>query len=518
MKRLLRTAAAGAAALLLLLASCGTPSHSRPSGPDLSDDQEAEPEQSEQQPEPLSLEEQERLMLRIDYALLCQGPYHSLLTQGDSVERALDGAWIGDGDGDGTEELFVQCVGPSGREILYTFDLQTAGTSLCYYAANQSATGSSVLVIDTVHGFPLLYSSFGSGAGEYHQYSRWTGDHWELWAGSSRVPDWDTAVDQENPAFEERAFFEGEELTLPEFNDRIDRLGLVPLPRDWADLFTAHWPDEDLHAFALLYTQHLLELNCDSILRADGDIDGDGEVELVWCLEGISTRWNQTMTYDEGFGAAPVEDQGLFSSGRGADLVIADPVPGGIQIRVGRLSHGAIQEAEFQAGLLCFTYNDQGAVIRFQYAGTDPESGQVILEEVIPEEHRYLRESVWYAYSPFDTFAHEYHFSEFGNGYYLHRLTGGTCEYRTSDSGGFRYTVSGDGRTVTITPTSTGPLAEAVYTYVPDSGYGPVLADLSDPAVEGSYQSKLWRYDAPPDTGLLLEEHLEKLPVAISGG
>ena len=167
-------------------------------------------------------------------------------------------------------------------------------------------------------------------------------------------------------------------------------------------------------------------------------------MELVWCLEGISARWNQTMTYEEGFGAAPVEDQGLFSSGRGADLVIADPVPGGIQVRVGRLSHGTIRGAEFQEGLLCFTYDDQGAVTRFQYAGTDPESGQAALEEVVPEEQRYLRRGVWYAYSPFDTFAYEYHFSEFGSGYYLHRLTGGTCEYRTSDSGGFRYTVSGD--------------------------------------------------------------------------
>ena len=518
MKRLLRTAAAGAVALLLFLAACGTPSGGRPSEPPTAEGQEFQPDVSEQQPTPLSLEEQERLMLRIDYALLCQGPYHSLLTQGDYGERALDGAWIGDGDGDGAEELFVQCVGQSGREILFTFDLQEDGTSLCYYAANQSATGSSVLVMDTVHGLPLLYSSFSSGAGESHQYSRWTGDHWELWAESSRVPDWETAADPEHPAYEERASFEGEELTLAGFNERIDRLGLDPLPRDWADLFTVYWPGGDLHAFALLYTQHLLELNCDSTLRADGDIDGDGEVELVWCLEGISTRWNQTMTYDEDFGAAPVENQGFFSSGRGADLVIADPVPGGIQIRVGRLSHGAIRGAEFQEGLLCFTYDDQEAVTRFQYAGTDPESGQVALEEVVPEEHRYLRESVWYTYSPFDTFAHEYHFSEFGNGYYLHRLTGGTCEYRTSDSGGFRYTVSGDGRTVTITPTSTGPLAETVYTYVPDSGYGPVLADLSDPAVEGSYQSKLWRYDAPPDAGLLLEEHLEKLPVAISGG
>ena len=518
MKRPLRTAAASAAALLLLLAACGTPSGGRPSGSPTADGQELQPDVSEQQQDPLSLEEQERLMLRIDYALLCQGPYHSLLTQGDPVERALDGAWIGDGDGEGAEELFVQCVGQSGREILFTFDLQEDGTSLCYYAANQSATGSSVLVMDTVHGLPLLYSSFGSGAGEYHQYSRWTGDHWELWAESSRVPDWETSADPEHPAYEDRASFEGEELTLAGFNERIDRLGLDPLPRDWADLFTVYWPDGDLHAFALLYTQHLLELNCDSALRADGDIDGDGEVELVWCLEGISARWNQTMTYEEGFGAAPVEDQGLFSSGRGADLVIADPVPGGIQVRVGRLSHGTIRGAEFQEGLLCFTYDDQGAVTRFQYAGTDPESGQAALEEVVPEEQRYLREGVWYAYSPFDTFAYEYHFSEFGSGYYLHRLTGGTCEYRTSDSGGFRYTVSGDGRTVTVTPTSAGPLVETVYTYVPDSGYGPVLADLSAPTVEGSYQSKLWRYDAPPDAALLLEEHLEKLPVAISGG
>ena len=68
----------------------------------------------------------------------------------------------------------------------------------------------------------------------------------------------------------DRASFEGEELTLAGFNERIDRLGLDPLPRDWADLFTVYWPDGDLHAFALLYTQHLLELNCDSALRADG--------------------------------------------------------------------------------------------------------------------------------------------------------------------------------------------------------------------------------------------------------
>ncbi len=276
------------------------------------------------------------------------------------------------------------------------------------------------------------------------------------------------------------------------------------------------WPHTDPDAFAEAFEQHLEQTACDQILPARGDIDGDGEEELVWCVEGISNLWNENMSYDKAFGAAAVEDQGLFSAGRGADLVVADPTGVGFEIRTGRLTHGAMEGMEIQDGLLCFTSN-QGAVIRFRYAGPDPESGQVSLEEYVPPEQQYLREGVWYAYSPFDTFADEYRFSEFGSGYFIRCFTSGTGEYLQSGGGGFRYTVSEDGQTVTITPT-TGAQVETVYTYVPDSPYGPVLADLSNPSPDGSNQSKLWHYDAPPGADALAEEHREKLAAAVTAG
>ena len=383
MTRFRQIAAGGAAAALLFLSACSAPTAAEPSG---SVPGTQGPEQTEGPLQALPQEEQDRLLRRIDYALLGQGPY---------AQRALEGFWIGDADGDGTEELFVQCDSQTGRAIVFAFDPLEDGTPLCYYVADQSASGTSELLLDAANDVPLLYSSSGSGAGEFQQYSRWAGERWEHWAGCGRTVDWEATVDPTEPVFAEFASLDGEEMALDLFRELMDRLRLSPLPTDWEDLFAVIWPHADLDAFAAAFEQHLEQAACDQILPARGDIDGDGEEELVWCVEGISNLWDQNMSYDAAFGAAAVEDQGLFSASRGSDLVIADLTGAGIEIRAGRLSHGAMEGLEIRDGLLCFTY-DQGAEIQFRLAGVDPESGQISLEEEVAPEQQYLREGVWY--------------------------------------------------------------------------------------------------------------------------
>lgn len=455
----------------------------------------------------ISEEEQKRLLHRIDYALLGHGPY---------AERALRGYLIADADNDGVEELFVDCGRETDRETLFAFDFRDDGTPFGLCHANRSATGGSAFQIKD-DGTPVLVSSFASvGAGTSEEYSCWNGSSWENFAASHVVYDFDAMKYTSDPVYlSEEATYEGEELTLKAFEDRIKDLKLQPFSNELEDLFTVEWPDKDLSAFAHIYDDHLSQLECDGILRVSGDIDQDGETEALWCVEGSSFLWNQNMEYQDPYSPMSDEDVFFFSASRGADLVMADPGKNGILIYTARFGMGVIENLKFEDGFLTFTYGE-GKSTRFQYDGIDQETGMFELKECIPPQEEYLREGVWYEFSPHDEFVDIYHFSAFYTGYTTQRRTDTGEENNYGQS--FRYTVSEDGKRVTI---NFNGGSENSYTYYSDSRYGAALAseityDIMPDGGQVSYQSIIWKYDSPPTAKQLAQDARSRRPVRIS--
>ena len=445
----------------------------------------------------ISEEEKERLLCRIDYALLGHGPY---------AERALRGYLIADADSDGVEELFVDCGRETDRETLFAFDFRDDDTPFGLCHANRSATGGSAFQIKD-DGTPVLVSSFASmGAGTSAEYSRWNGSGWENFANSHAVYDFDAMEYTDDPVYlSEEATYEGESLTLEAFEDRIKDLKLQPFSNELSGLFTVEWPDKDLAAFAHTYDDHLAQLECDGILRVAGDIDQDGETEALWCVEGASLLWNRNMEYQDSYASMPGEDVFFFSAGRGADLVMADPGKEGISIYTARFGTGVIENLKFEDSVLTFTYSD-GKSTQFQYDGLDQETGMFKLKEHINPEEEYLREGVWYEFSPHDEFVDIYHFSDFYNGYTTQRRTDTGEEINYGQS--FRYTVSEDGKHVTIQHNDG---REDSYTYYSDSQYGAALAseityDIMPDGGQVSYQSIIWKYDSPPTAKQLAQD------------
>ena len=454
----------------------------------------------------ISEEEKERLLHRIDYALLGHGPY---------AERALRGYLVADADNDGVEELFVDCGRETDRETLFAFDFRDDDIPFGLCHANRSATGESKFQIKD-DGTPVLVSSFASmGAGTSEEYSCWNGSGWETFANSHAVYDFD-AMEYTNELvyLSEEATYEGESLTLEVFEDRIKDLKLQPFSDELSDLFTVEWPDKDLVAFAHTYDDHLDQLACDRILRVTGDIDQDGETEALWCIEGSSFLWNQNMEYQDSYAPMPDENVFFFSGSRGADLVMADPGRNGILIYTARFGTGLTENLEFEEGLLTFTYSD-GKSTQFQYDGVNKETGMFELKEYVPSEEKYLREGVWYEFSPHDDFVDIYHFSDFYNGYTTQRYTDTGEESNHGQS--FRYTVSEDGKCVTIKHNDG---REDSYTYYSDSEYGAALAseityDIMPDGGEVSYQSIIWKYDSPPTSKQLAQDARSRRSVRI---
>ena len=445
----------------------------------------------------ISEEEKKRLLHRIDYALLGHGPY---------AERALRGYLIADADNDGVEELFVDCGRETDRETLFAFDFQDDGTPFGLCHANRSATGGSVFQIKT-DGTPVLVSSFAStGAGTSAEYSCWNGSGWENFANSHAVYDFDAMKYTSDPVYlSEEATYEGESLTLEAFEDRIKDLNLQPFSNELSDLFTVEWPDKDLAAFAHTYDDHLAQLECDGILRVAGDIDEDGETEALWCVEGPSFLWDQNMEYHDPYTPMADEDVFFFSASRGVDLVMADPGQNGIQVYTMRFGIGVVENLKFEDGVLTFTYGE-GKSSQFQYDGVDQETGMFDLKEYIPPQEEYLREGVWYEFSPHDEFVDVYHFSDFYNGYTTQRRTDTGEESNYAQS--FRYTVSEDGKRVTINHNDG---REDSYTYYSNSKYGAALAseityDIMPDGGQVSYQSIIWKYDSPPTAKQLAQD------------
>lgn len=469
-----------------------------------SDDQSSSGQETEAR---ISEEEKTQLLRRIDYALLGQGPY---------TERALRSYLIADADDDGVEELFVDCGRETDRETLFAFDFREDGTPFGLCHANRSATGGSEFQVKN-DGKPVLMSSFASmGAGTTEEYSYWNGSVWEIFATSHAVYDFDAMKYTDDPVYlSQEATYEGEPLTQEAFEARIEDLQLQPFSNELSDLFTVEWPDEDLTAFAGTYDDHLEQLECKGILRIAGDIDQDGETEALWCVEGPSFLWNQNMEYQDPYNPMHDEDIFFFSDGRGADLVMADPGKGEILIYTARLGIGLIEDLELEDGLLTFTYSE-GKSTQFQYDGVDQETGMLQLKEYIPVEEEYLREGVWYEFSPHDTFVDVYHFSDSYSGYTTQRLTdtGEKINYGKS----FDYTVSDDGKNVTIQFNGGGGDS---YTYYPDTEYGAALAseiryDRMPDGSQVSYQSIIWRYDTPPTAEQLAKDAIDRRPARIS--
>ena len=454
----------------------------------------------------ISEEEQKRLLRRIDYALLGHGPY---------AGRALRGYLIADADNDGVEELFVDCGREADRETLFAFDFQEDGTPFGLCHANRSATGGSAFQIKD-DGTPVLVSSFASvGVGTSEEYSRWNGNGWENFTASHAAYDFDAMKYTSGPVYlSEEATYEGEELTLEAFDDRIKVLNLQPFSDELSDLFAVKWPDKDLVAFAHTYDDHLAQLACDRILRVAGDIDQDGETEALWCIEGASFLWNQNMEYQDSYASTPGEDVFFFSGSRGADLVMADPGENGILIYTARFGTGLTEDLEFEDGVLTFTYSE-GKSTRFQYDGVHKETGMFELKESVPSEEEYLREGVWYEFNPHDEFVNIYHFSDFYNGYTTQRRTDTGEESNNGQS--FRYTVSENGNRVTI---QRNDGSEDSYTYYADSGYGAALAseityDIMPDGNQVPLQRIIWKYDSPPTAKQLAQDARSRRTIQI---
>ena len=466
----------------------------------------SEGEGNYEEEEEISEEEKDRLLRRIDYALLGQGPY---------ARRALKEYLICDADGDDVEELFVICGEKSSNKTLFALDYRDDGKPFGLCHANRSATGSSTFWIRS-DGIPILESSFAStGAGTREEYSYWNGSTWEIFASSRAVYDFDAMQFGEEPVYiSESAIFEDEELSIEAFKNRIEELNLRPFSAALNDLFTVAWPDVDIDAFVQEYESHLAQLECQEILRTEGDIDGDGEKEVLWCINDATFLWNYNMEYQDSFGPAPNEDVFFFSTGRGANLVIADTNKSGITIRTARLGQGAIESLKFEDGLLTFGY-DQGKITQFLYSGVDKETGMFLITEYVPPEQSYLREGTWYEFSPHDEFVDVYHFLDFYRGYTTKRRTD-TGEEILQDGESFWYTVSEDGRNITI---RFNDGKENSYTYIPDSEYGSVLADDINYEVMPngnvvSYQTIIWYYATSP-TAKELAADRSKLSILI---
>ena len=244
-------------AMLLAVTACGKQEQANNES---SGDQEIQETEETQETEVgVSEEEKERLLHRIDYALLGHGPY---------AERALRGYLIADADNDGVEELFVDCGRETDRETLFAFDFREDGTPFGLCHANRSATGGSAFQVKH-DGGPVLMSSFASmGAGTSEEYSCWNGSEWEIFAASHVVYDFDAMKYTDDPVYlSEEATYEGEALTLEAFEDRIAALQMQPISNELSSLFTVEWPENDLPAFTDMYDDHLAQLECKGILR-----------------------------------------------------------------------------------------------------------------------------------------------------------------------------------------------------------------------------------------------------------
>ncbi len=277
----------------------------------------------------------------VEYAMLLS----ALLEQScDSLEWLLN-----DADGDGAQELLISVKSTGGISQLIA---DADSGRLWSYAATGVAGSSEFCQLDgeTAIFFHDSYSTLGT---QLSTYSRWNGLKWEpacVLNGSS------TQDSQGQDQFSGESVWYGETISYEDYLAKEAQV-VHPVQLDSPDLTNLTLAGDGTALLDEL-TEYLAArpgyLGCEQ-----ADLDGDGQNETLYFLEGASNLWFSQMQVANAWGSEPYLD---YTDER-LTILVARPTQENLTVRTARLENGtyAIENGQLSIDGVLYPYQASGA-------------------------------------------------------------------------------------------------------------------------------------------------------------